>query len=214
MKTSIVKKERRIKGAYIVYEGIRRAFLFGLNIRPILEALDAKPGDRILDAGCGYGFFSKYLGHCDYVGIDNDPERIGRAIKNFGEAPRRKFIVGDVCNTNFLKDSFNKALCYGLLHHLSDADAQLCLAETSRIVTGNVVFSDPVHSEYHFINNLLCRLDEGKFVRDPEAYMEICRKQFIINSVRCFHSNNYLAQYFLMVASKKVNPVTGNAING
>lgn len=195
-------KDEQVKDTYIVYECIRKVFLFGLNIKPIVEALDAKPGDRILDAGCGFGFFSKYLAHCDYVGIDSDPKRINWAIKNIGETPRRKFIVEDICRTGFSKDSFNKALCYGLLHHLSDSKAQLCLTDISHIVTDKIVFSDPVYSKYHIISNLLCRLDGGKFVRQANDYVNICQKQFMINSKEYFYSNNYLAKYFLMVVSR------------
>lgn len=195
-------KEEYIKDTYIVYECIRKTFLFGLNIKPILKALDAKSGDRILDAGCGFSFFSKYLAHCDYIGIDSDPKRINWALKNIGETPRRKFIVEDICHTNFFKDSFNKVLCYGLLHHLSDFDAQLCLAEISRIVTDRAVFCDPVYSKYHMISNLLCRLDRGKFVRDTNEYINICQSQFIVNASHYFYSNNYLAKYFLMIVSR------------
>lgn len=190
-----------MRDSYVFYECIRRALLFGLNIKPILKALDAKPYERILDAGCGFGFFSRHLAHCDYVGIDSDPKRIRWAIKNVGETRRRKFIVGDICHTNFLKDSFNKILCYGLLHHLSDHEAKLCLTEISRIVTDKIIFSDPVYSKYHIINNLLCRLDRGKFVRHADEYINICQEQFIVNASQYFYSNSYLAKYFLMIVS-------------
>ncbi|MCX7049571.1 MAG: class I SAM-dependent methyltransferase [Candidatus Sumerlaeota bacterium] len=190
-----------LRDTFWIYEGLRKLFLLGLNIRPILKALDAKPGEQILDVGCGFGFFHKYLSGCDYVGVDSDPIRIQWALDRIGIAPGRKFLVGDACRMDFPDKAFDKALGYGLLHHLSDEDADRCLEELTRLAKGRIVFSDPVYSKWHFVNNVLCRLDRGSFVRTPGAYLDLCQHRCRVESSNFFYSNNRLAKYFLMTVS-------------
>ena len=49
---------------------------------PVVELLNAKPGERILDLGCGDGVLTKRLqdGGCEVVGIDSSPELIQAAL--------------------------------------------------------------------------------------------------------------------------------------
>jgi len=49
---------------------------------PVVELLNAKPGERILDLGCGDGVLTKRLqdGGCEVVGIDSSPEMIQAAL--------------------------------------------------------------------------------------------------------------------------------------
>lgn len=186
-----------VRDTFFVYEILRRGFLLGLRVRPILELLDARGNEKVLDAGCGFGHLAKYFEHCDYTGVDLDPERIEWAKKNIGETPRRRFLVADIHSTGLASKSFDKALGYGLLHHLSDDVAEGCLKELSRLVRGRIVFSDPVYSRVHWLNNLLCRLDRGEHVRNREGYLRLCRKALSVQSYRYFHSRNGLAKYFL-----------------
>jgi len=193
-----------VRDSFFIYEGLRRAFLLGLQIKPILAALDTQPGERILDAGCGFGHLARHFNHCDYTGIDSDPERIDWAKQNIGESPTRRFLLADVCRTGLEPGCFDKAIGYGLIHHLSDETARRCLRELSRIVKGKIVFSDPVYSSWHLINNLLCRLDRGAYVRNSEQYLGLCRSEMLLESSRFFYANNRLARYFLMACSRKI----------
>ena len=186
-----------VRDKFFVYEVLRRGFLFGLRVKPILDLLDARPGEKILDAGCGFGHLVKYFEHCDYTGVDLDPERIEWAKKNIGETPTRRFIVADIHHTGLPSKSFDKALGYGLLHHLSDETAEGCLKELSRLTKVRIVFSDPVYSRAHLFNNLLCHLDRGEFVRNREAYLKLCQRVLSVKTQKYFHSRNGLAKYFL-----------------
>ena len=189
--------KKSARDSFFIYERLRRIFLLGLRMNPILRLVDARENEKILDAGCGFGHFARYFKHCDYTGIDNDPERIKWAKENIGESPRRRFIVEDFCRTSFEADRIDKAVAYGLLHHLPDDVAQRGLKELGRIVKGPVVFSDPVYSRWHLINNLLCRLDRGKYVRNAEEYLGLCGSQMALQKKCFFYANNRLARYFL-----------------
>lgn len=190
--------------SFFCYEIGRRIFSLGLRVRPILKALQIpEQGARILDAACGYGHFCKYLRNCDYVGMDSDPERIEWAKKLFTENEKRKFFVGSVCQTSFSDKSFDAALGYGILHHLSDEECKVFLSELNRLVKGNIVFSEPVYSRYHLINNLLCRLDAGHYVRQKEGYLALCRSFLDIAQVRTFYAHNGLAKFLLITCQPR-----------
>lgn len=188
---------------FFVYEGIRKAFFLGLRVKPILKALDLQPGERLLDAGCGYGYFARYCEDADYTGIDFDPGRIELARRRRAAYPHQKFQVGDATCLGFPDKSFDKVICYGLLHHLSDEAASLCLRELNRVSRGKIVFSDVMYDRWHLINNLLSSLDSGKFVRRPTDYEALVRRHLNLAESRFFYARNGLAKYFLMTALPK-----------
>jgi SAM-dependent methyltransferase len=180
--------------SHLFYDGVRRAFLGGFRVKPILQALDMQKGESLLDAGCGYGVMRTHFTTYRYTGIDLSPERIEWASKRYPDAA---FSVRDAAETGFAQKTFDKTLCYGLLHHLSDTQAAQCLEELRRVTKKRIVFSDPVYSRLHFLNNLLCRLDRGNYVRWPNGYDTLLRAHFSKIKVSFFHSRNGLAKYVL-----------------
>ncbi len=192
-----VVKMPRLSYSYLIYEGLRKAFFFGLRTKPIRDALGLEAGSRILDAGCGYGFFLKFCPDTEYIGIDNDPARIEWAKQNIGETENRKFILGDITSIDYKDNYFDKTIGYGLLHHLPDDAVKKCLSELKRVTSKNVVFSDPVYSKYHIVNNKLCDLDQGDYVRSELEYKNLCQPFFNTIVTRFFYSRNGLAKYYL-----------------
>ncbi len=80
------------------------------------EALRAvKDGDRVLDAGCGYGALIDCLTAIgrtvDYVGVDRCPEMVKLARR---EHPDARFRTADVAALPFEDDAFDWAVCRGL----------------------------------------------------------------------------------------------------
>lgn len=63
-----------------------------------LRLLDAKPDASVIDLGCGYGDFFRYLRtggrRGDYIGYDVVPSMIDAAMKLHGEAQDRRWSVG------------------------------------------------------------------------------------------------------------------------
>lgn len=70
-----------------------------LRHRQFLRLLDDAPDASVLDLGCGYGDFFRFLreaGHCGaFVGYDIAPEMIAKARELHGEAADRRWRVGD-----------------------------------------------------------------------------------------------------------------------
>ena len=191
--------------SFFCYNIARSIFSLGFRVLPILNALDLSVGIRVFDAACGYGYMAKHLSRCDYVGMDNDSERIEWARKTPGENARRKFLVGNICRTGLPLKSFDRALGYGVLHHLDDKEVHLFANELNGLVRGRIVFSEPVYSRYHFINNWLCRLDAGKYVRQTDEYLNLLRPILNITRSEFFYARNGLAKFLLITCEPKEN---------
>ncbi len=92
----------------------------------------AKPGEKILDLGCGNGRFSQYLEKADYVGVDFSEEMISEAKKRF---PGKSFLVGNALNLPFEADFFDKAYSILMIHQIPSHEYRLqVLSEIKRVL--------------------------------------------------------------------------------
>ena len=101
-----------------LYEG-QHAFVwkYGAGLLPLL---DAKPGERVVDLGCGTGHLTSQIAEtgADVVGIDNSPEMIGQARQNF---PKLRFLLADA--TSFSVDEpVDAVFSNAVLHWVLDAE--------------------------------------------------------------------------------------------
>ena len=182
----------------LIFQVLRPLVLFGVRINPVLRQLNAQSHERILDAGCGYGYLVKYLSHCQYTGIDLEPQRIEWAKLKFGENTNRRFMQADACRTNLPPKSFDKAVAFGLLHHLPDEAASQCIRELTRLVRKKIVFLDGVYSKFNFVNNLLCKFDQGKYVRQAADYVSLVTPHVAKVEKTFYHAYSGVAKYFMM----------------
>jgi 2-polyprenyl-3-methyl-5-hydroxy-6-metoxy-1,4-benzoquinol methylase len=90
------------------------AYSIGSRVRekPFLKMLSPKTGDRILDLGCGLGYFTDMLSSNGTVctGIDLDEECISYCKKNM----RGKYEIGNV-NSQSLKEERNSSRLNSML---------------------------------------------------------------------------------------------------
>jgi len=94
-----------------------------------LKFLAPQPGERILDVGCGVGYFVALLGSsgATVFGIDVDFTSIRAARGQYGQ----RFVVGRGEELPFPADTFDKLICSEVLEHIAD-DAQ-AVSELSRV---------------------------------------------------------------------------------
>src|SRR5579885_2915300 len=85
----------------------------------LMELLDPKPGERILDLGCGPGHLppkSAERGAC-LLGLDASPEMIGLASQNY---PYLKFVLADAAQMQFERE-FDAVFSNAAIHWMLDA---------------------------------------------------------------------------------------------
>jgi SAM-dependent methyltransferase len=167
------------------YEGFQR--LLGADATRnhiVKEILKAKPGDRILDLGCGTGTLLEHLPPVEYVGIDCSEAYICDAERRLGA--RGTFIAADVRNFPAIgKQDFDLAIAIGLLHHLDDAEARTLVRNAIRHLKpgGRFVALDPlIESPQHPIARLLALADRGRFVRTLDGYEALAAAAFNVKT--------------------------------
>jgi len=108
----------------------KRKFIWG-DIKPFLKFI--KPGDKVLDAGCGNGRLFRALKRkkVNYLGIDFSKELLKIAKK---ENPRGNFKYGDLTKTKTWENlkNFDACCCIAVFHHLPSPKSQLKLLEHIR----------------------------------------------------------------------------------
>ena len=105
-------------------------------------AEDARPGQRLLDAGAGEGRYKVYFEHLRYVGIDL---AVGDTAWDYSALD----VVGDLGRLPFRDGAFDLALCLEVLEHLPEP--QRALAELGRVLRsgGRLYFSVPMSWHQH-----------------------------------------------------------------
>ncbi len=92
-----------------------------------------RPGDVVLDAGCGTGQHARYLAEVasNVVGIDIDSARIAIAQEYCQDLDNASFEVGSVTKLPFEDASFDLVLLAQVLHHLGGEDVHSAETSTS-----------------------------------------------------------------------------------
>jgi 2-polyprenyl-3-methyl-5-hydroxy-6-metoxy-1,4-benzoquinol methylase len=146
------------------------------------QVLQPRPGQRILDIGCGTATVIKHLSECNYVGIDHNPEYINKARKNFGT--RGEFHCIDINDAKFKEfGTFDTVLLLGVLHHLNDDEVKQLVKAIPAVLkpSGMLVTMDPaLVKRQHPIARLLAKLDRGRYVRSPKQYRSLIEPTFTV----------------------------------
>lgn len=176
------------------FYGARGILLGGWPFAQTLRLIDSKDSDVILDVGCGPGHFVDKIKFKNYLGFDHDPQYIQAALKR--KIPNAVFTLDDIRNYDFQNIQPTKAILSGVLHHLSDPEAIRLLNALARTVSQWIVSEDPVYSKYHPLNNFLCRLDRGQFVRtEDEMSRLIAQTKLRVEKKILFYSNTRISKH-------------------
>ncbi|NOZ05954.1 MAG: methyltransferase domain-containing protein [Chloroflexi bacterium] len=116
--------------------------------RAVLQMLDPQPGERILDVGCGIGYYVFELAtrfRCKAYGIDLDAEdvRLAGRMKKDLETDGAQFGVAEGGALPFATGLFDKVLCSEVIEHVPD-DVRF-LGELGRVLRsgGTLVITTP-----------------------------------------------------------------------
>src|SRR5215218_5308399 len=94
------------------------------------EALDAQPGERVLDVGCGPGFYVAELleqvgPSGSVVGVDASSQMLAVALQRCADHSNVGFEHGEATSLPVVDRDFDRALCVQVLEYVADVPAAL-----------------------------------------------------------------------------------------
>jgi len=174
-----------------VYAPLRTAWLYNLFQRFAGGSRDRadfvskhvllRPGEKVVDAGCGPGSALEFLPLVNYFGFDPNPDYIRLARSRYGN--RGEFVCGDASNPQVQEaaqgaDAF---LSLGVLHHLTDKQIgeMLALARACLRPGGRFIFYEPCFSANDdWVGRVFMRLDRGGNIKTDQAWRALISEYF------------------------------------
>ena len=152
-----------------------------LRRRLVQNHVRPKPGDKVIDIGCGSAQVLRYLPDVGYIGIDINSEYIAFAKRTYGS--KGTFLVGDTQSFRGepqFKDA-DIVMAFGLLHHLDDDEAVDCLQFAYNALKAKGRFI--CHEACWIVNQgafskYIMSLDRGRSIRTEEQYRQLAEKVF------------------------------------
>jgi SAM-dependent methyltransferase len=181
---------RSVLSAPSIFRAYQRAVGAHAYKRALIAAhLRPRPGDRLLDIGCGTGDILGDLSDVEYVGLDVSARYIEHARSRCGG--RGSFLVVDVVEADAgALGEFDLVHAHGLLHHLPDAVAsRVCaLAAEVLVSSGTFMTADPCfHPDQSRLARLTVSTDRGQAVRTSDGYRALAEEFFAEVDVRVDH---------------------------
>lgn len=124
------------------------------------ETLRPRPGNRILDVGCGEGLAEVSIGRLHIsqirlVGIDLVlPKVIQARRETASHNQRASFAAADACHLPFLDASFDSLYCVAVLQHIGDVPT--AVAEFARVTVrgGRVLAVEPDNTARYMFSSV------------------------------------------------------------
>jgi SAM-dependent methyltransferase len=146
-----------------------------------LDDLALKPGDAVLDVGCGPAYYFDRLPQpITYHGFDPDAGYIQWARDRWGGRAEFHLGVFDADAADGLPE-FDAVLLLGLLHHLSDDESSRLLELSTRVLApgGRVVSVDTCFEPTQGrLSRWMSENDRGEYVREPEGFRALAEASF------------------------------------
>lgn len=148
------------------------------RVEEVIKRLDPRPGERILDVGCGVGTFAYHSAKAGAIvfGIDYSSESIASA-KRFSEKYKvgspENFVLGSAAKLPFDDCSFDKIVLADFIEHILNKEKEQALSEIKRVLKpgGTAVIFTPnavreqIAVYYHWVRRL--------FFKEPIPFNEL-----------------------------------------
>ena len=122
-----------------LYDPLCRLLRISRVHRPLVDQAGIRPGQRVLEIGCGTGNLALLVGRlqpgAEVVGLDPDPKALARARR---KAERRslpvRFDRGFAQELPYADASFDRVLSALMFHHLGPDEQERALREVRRVL--------------------------------------------------------------------------------
>jgi SAM-dependent methyltransferase len=152
-----------------------------LRRRLIQNHARARPGNKVIDIGCGPAQALQSLPDVEYLGLDTNPDYIAFAMRTYGD--KGTFVVGDTRSLrgdSRFKDA-DIVIAIAVLHHLDDEEAADCIrfAYDALKRGGRLICHDPcwIPNQGMFSKCIMSH-DRGRNIRTEEQYRQLVAKFF------------------------------------
>jgi SAM-dependent methyltransferase len=149
-----------------------------VRARAVVSALKNRPGEEVLDAGCGPGVTSLTLSQQGYkvTAIDTDPAKI-EILRLLGLSLGRNLAaqIATVCDLPFRDASFDKVLCAEVLEHVEDD--RRAVAELARVLRPGGVLVITVPSKHSIAHAYEDDFGHARPGYTPESLLSLLREQ-------------------------------------
>jgi len=152
-----------------------------LRRRIIQNHARPRPGDKVIDIGCGPGQALQSLPNVEYFGLDINPDYIAFARRTYGH--KGTFVVGDTRSR--LGDSRFKdadiVIAVSVLHHLDDEEAADCIrfAHDALKQGGRLICHDACWiPNQGALSRYIMSTDRGRNIRTEQQYRQLAAKIF------------------------------------
>jgi ubiquinone/menaquinone biosynthesis C-methylase UbiE len=153
----------------------------------LARVLDLKPGERVLDIGCGTGIGTA-LAQQGYVGIDTDLSYLRFARRRVAAA-RCAFVKMSAAELGFRAGCFDKAVLINVVHHLDDARVDRFLREVARVVRRSVIVLDAAPDTANRLSRFFLAHDRGTHVRPRRELRALLERRYRIAGEEVFHNS-------------------------
>jgi len=162
-----------------------------------LHELNLKPGDNVLDAGCGSGRHLRALAQIPGLkifGIDRSQKDVAEAIRALQDMPDAlsddySVACADITALPFENEFFDCVICSEVLEHIPEHEA--ALNELVRVLKpqGNLVVSVP-----RYFSERVCWLISSQYSHDEGGHIRIYKKKTLQkmltrNGMQCWKVN-------------------------
>ncbi len=149
--------------------------------RIIQSHIRAKPGDKVIDIGCGSARVLQSLPDVEYLGLDIHPDYIAFARRTYGG--KGTFVVGDTRSLrgdSRFKDA-DIVIAISVLHHLDDEEAADCIrfAYDALKRGGRLVCYDACWiPNQGVVSRYIMSHDRGRNIRTEQQCRQLAAKLF------------------------------------
>jgi len=167
-----------------VFFYLRTHFYWG-TMRRLRRVLDIRPGERLLDVGCGSGMGAG-LTRGTYVGVDTDMTYLRFARNRLRASATHTFMAMSALDLAFRDGAFDKAMMLNVVHHLDDDMADRFLGTLARVVRKKVFVLDHDIDRDNAVSGWLVRQDRGGYMRSFEPLRRLLGHHYEIERVDRF----------------------------